>query len=58
MENIQKKFFLEIAFLAVLSFFPVQKLIFWPVLKLQKMDFGQRKFHEIDLFDFTRIFLA
>ena len=38
----------EIAFLAVLNFFLVQKLIFWSILKLQKM--------EIDLFDFTKFF--
>ena len=30
--------------MAVLNFFPVQKLIFWPFLKLQKMDFGQKVF--------------
>ena len=35
----------EIAFLAVLNFFPVQKLIF-----------GQIFFREIDLFDFTSFF--
>ena len=29
---------------------------FWPFLKLQKMDFGQKNFREIDLFDFTIFF--
>ena len=37
-------FFREIAFLAVLNFFPVQKFDFWPFLNLQKMEFGQKKF--------------
>ena len=45
-------FFREIAFLAVLNFFPGSNIDFWPFLKLQKMEFGQKKFHEIDLFDF------
>ena len=37
-------FFLrEIAFLAVLNFFPFQKLIFGHLLKLQKMEFVQKK---------------
>ena len=31
-------------------------MIFVPFLKLQKMDFGQKIFLEIDLFDFTRFF--
>ena len=39
-----KKFFHEIAFLAVLNFFPSSKIDFWPFLKLQKMDFGQKHF--------------
>ena len=38
-------FFREIA---VLNFFPVQKSDFWPFLKLQKMEFGQKFFREID----------
>ena len=43
---------------SVSYFFPVQKLIFWPFLKWQKMDFGEKEFfREIDLFDFTS-FLA
>ena len=29
---------------------------FWPFLKLQKMEFGQNKFREINLFDFTSFF--
>ena len=46
----------QIAFLAVLNIFPVQKIDFWPFLKLQKMEFGQKKFSEIDLFGFTSFF--
>ena len=57
MKSNKSIFFREIAFLAVLNFFPVQKLIFWPFLKKQKMEFGQKIFREIDLFDFTS-FLA
>ena len=57
MQNIQKMFFFrEIAFLAVLNFFPVQKNDFWPFLKLQKKDFGLKKFRRIDLFDSTSFF--
>ena len=41
-KQINKKFH-EIAFLAVLKFFPTSKIDFWPVLKLQKMVFGQKK---------------
>ena len=33
----------EIAFLAVFNFFPSSKIDFWPFLKLQKMEFGQKK---------------
>ena len=29
---------------AVLNFFPSSKIDFWPFLKLQKMEFGQKKF--------------
>ena len=54
--NKSKFFSHEIAFLAVLNFFPVQKLIFGPFFKLQKMEFGQKEFSEIDLFDFTSFF--
>ena len=51
----QKKFFREIAFLAVLNFFPSSKIDFLPFLKLQKVEFGQNKiswywfiwFHEV-----------
>ena len=56
MQNLSAEVFLcEIAFLAV---FPGSKIDFWPFLKLQKMEFGQKKFHEIDLLDFMRVFLA
>ena len=54
--NKSKKIFREIAFLAVLNFFPVQKIDFWPFLKMQKMEFGQKKIREIELFDFTSFF--
>ena len=41
----KSKFFLrEIPFLAVLNFFPSSKIDFWPFLKLQKMEFGQKRF--------------
>ena len=56
MENIKKKKIREIAFLAVLNFFPSSKIDFWSFLKLQKMEFGQKFFREIDLFDFTSSF--
>ena len=49
-----KFIFREIAFLAV---FAVPKIDFGPFLKLLKMEFGQKKIREIDLFDFT-IFLG
>ena len=35
--------------LAVLNFFLVPKIDFWPILKLQNMEFGQQIFREIDL---------
>ena len=39
-------------------FSPSSKIDFWPFLKLQKMEFGQKDFfREMDLFDFTS-FLA
>ena len=45
-------FFLgEIAFLAVLNFFPSSKIDFWTFLKVQKIS-------EIDFFDFTSFFLV
>ena len=42
--------------MAVLNFFPVQKLIFDNFIKLQKMEPGQQKIREFDLFDFTSFF--
>ena len=42
--NKPEYFFREIAFLAVLNFFLVQKIDFCPFLKLQKMEFGQINF--------------
>ena len=36
--------------------FPRSKIDFCPFLKWQKMDFGQKQFREIDLFDFTGFF--
>ena len=35
--------------------FPSSKIDFWPFLKLQKMEFGQKIFREIDLFEFTSV---
>ena len=52
MKSNKSNFFREIACLSVLNFFPLKKLIFWPFLKLQKMEFGHKIFREIDLFDF------
>ena len=46
-------FFREIVFLAVLNFFPVQKLIFGHFWICKKWNFVKKYFHEIDLFDFT-----
>ena len=40
----------------IFSSFPSSKIDFWPFLKLQKMEFGQKKNSEIDLFDFTIVF--
>ena len=40
----QKKFFREIAFLAVLNFFPVQKLIFGQFWNCKKMEFHEKNF--------------
>ena len=54
--TISQKNFREIAFLAVLNFFPCSKIYFWPFLKWQKMKFGQKKIREIELFDFTSFF--
>ena len=55
--NKSKKFLCEIAFLAVLNFFPVQKLIFGHFWNCKKWNSAKKKNHEIDLFDFT-CFLA
>jgi len=49
----------EIAFLVILKTFSpcISKIDFWPFLKSQKVDFGQKKiFREIDLFDITSFF--
>ena len=43
MENIDIKF-REIAFLAVFKLFPSLKIDFWPFLKLQKTEFGQKNY--------------
>ena len=48
----QKNFFRQIAFLAVLNFFPLQKLIF----EIAKNGIWSKKFREIDLFDLTSFF--
>ena len=49
-------FFREIAFLAVLTIFPVQKLIFGHFLNCKKWNLVKKIFREIDLFDFTSFF--
>ena len=41
--NKSKKFFREIAFLAVLNFFPVQKLIFLAIFEIVKNGFWSKK---------------
>ena len=46
----------NIAFLAVLNFFPVQKLIFGHFWNCKKWNLVKIKFLEIDLFDFTIFF--
>jgi len=56
--NKSKNIFREIAFLAVLNFFPAQSLIFGHFLKLQKIESGQKIFREITIFYFTSFFLA
>ena len=48
-----KNFFREIAFFGS---FPSSKVDFWPFLNLQKMEYGEKKIREIDLFDFTSFF--
>ena len=43
MKSNQSNFFGEISILAVLNFSPTSKIDFWPFLKLQKVEFGQKK---------------
>ena len=50
-----KKFFREIAFLAVLHFFPVQKLIFGHYCNWKKWNLVKKN-RGIDLLDFTSFF--
>ena len=52
----QKIFFREIAFLAVLNFFPVQKLIFGQFRNCKNLNLAQNLIREIDLFDFMNFF--
>ena len=52
-EIIKKKLFF---FGSFLTFFPSTKIDIWSFLKLQKIKFGQKNFHEIDLFDFRSFF--
>ena len=56
--NESKKIFREIALLAVLNFFLVQKLIFGHFSNSKKLNLAKNIFHEIDLFDFTCFFFA
>ena len=51
-----KKYFREIAFLAVLNFFPVEKLIFGHFWNCKKWNLANKIFREIDLFDFKSFF--
>ena len=55
MENIQK-FVREIAFLAVLNFFLVQKIDFWPIMKFKKMEFGGKFFFVKLIYLNSRVF--
>ena len=49
----------KISFLAVLNFFPVQKIDFWPFLKWQKNGFLLKNvFREIEFYLISRIFLT
>ena len=43
-KKLVKSNFCEIAFLDSFKLFPSSKIDFWPFFKLQKMDFGQKKF--------------
>ena len=54
--NKSKFFFREIAFLTVLNFFPVQKMIFGHFWNSKKWNLVKKFFREIDLFDFTNFF--
>ena len=50
-----KFFFLEIAFLAVLKFFPVQKLIFGHFGDSKKWNLAKKFFREIDFWPFLKL---
>ena len=52
----QNSFPWNFIFGSFLKHFPSSKIEFWPFLKLQKLDFGQNFFREIDFFDFTSFF--
>ena len=52
--QINQRFF---SWTCIFGSFPSSKIVFCPFLKLQKMEFDQKIFREIDLFDFTS-FLA
>ena len=56
--QINKYFFSWNCIFGSFKLFSSSKIDFWPFLKLQKMEFGQKNFREIDLFDFTSFFLA
>ena len=51
----KKIFFVKLHFWQLYKLFPSSKIDFWPFLKLQKMEFGQKKLREIDLFVFARV---
>ena len=54
--EIWPKKFREIAFLAVLNFFLIQKLIFGHFGNDKKWNLFQKKIRDIDLYDFTSFF--
>ena len=55
--NKSKFLFIKLHFWQFFKLFPSSKIDFWPFLKLQEMDFGQKKFfRETDLFDLKSFF--
>ena len=52
----KKFFFVKLHFFGSFKLFPSSKIDFWPILKWQKMEFSQKIFREIVLFDLTTFF--